>query len=260
MDGIQIIVAVVGSFLAGIINTLAGNGSTITLTFLTEMMNLPGNLANGTNRVGIFFQSAASSFAFFKGDKLHIRQHAAYIVTIIIGAIFGVLLAVNVSNEQFKAVFKYAMLLALLIILIKPDKWLQETDLTHRPPNWLVLPVLFLLGVYGGFIQLGMGVIFLVITVLIAKFSIIDANAMKAFVITIYTGLVLIIFHWKGLVDWKIGIILSVGQTLGGYLTARFASHYPNANIVAHRVLIVVVVVATLKLFGIFDMLWNIVD
>ena len=245
----------VGGFFAGVVNTLAGNGSTITLTILTEMMGLPGNMANGTNRVGIFLQSAASSYAFYKGGKLHIRQQANYLIVIVIGAVIGVFLAVNVSNEQFKAVFKYVMLLTLLTLLINPNKWLQETDTSRQPPNWLVIPVLLLLGVYGGFIQLGMGVIFLVITVLVAKFSMIDANAMKAFVIAIYTFLVILIFQWKGLIDWKLGAILASGQTLGGYLTARFASKYPKANVLAHRVLVLVVVLAILKLFGVFDFL-----
>ena len=44
------IIAIVGSALAGAINTLAGNGSAITLTILTELLGLPGNMANGTNK------------------------------------------------------------------------------------------------------------------------------------------------------------------------------------------------------------------
>ena len=55
------LLALVGSFVAGAINTLAGNGSAITLTILTEVLGLPGTVANGTNRVGIATQSLASS-------------------------------------------------------------------------------------------------------------------------------------------------------------------------------------------------------
>ena len=64
-----------------------------------------------------------------------------------------------------------------------------------------------------------------------------------------YTVLVIIIFQLQGLIDWKIGGIIAIGQTAGGYLTARFASSYPKANVWAHRVLVVVVILAVVKLF-----------
>ena len=54
----HMIIAVAGAFAAGVINALAGNGSVITLTILTELIGLPGNVANGTNRVGVLFNAA----------------------------------------------------------------------------------------------------------------------------------------------------------------------------------------------------------
>ncbi len=249
MEWYQYVIIVVGSFFAGVVNTLAGNGSAITLTILTEMIGLPGNLANGTNRVGVFTQGAASAYGFYQGGRLKLKGNWLYVGTIIIGAVIGVLIAVNVSNEQFRNVFRYLMVFMLLVILVNPKRWLEETDLTKRPPLWVMLPALLLLGLYGGFIQMGMGIVFLVVTVLVAKFSIMDANAIKAFVIATYTILVLAIFHWQNLVDWKVGFILAFGQTIGGYLTARIASTYPNANLWAHRLLVFIIVVATIKLF-----------
>jgi uncharacterized membrane protein YfcA len=56
-------IAVLGGFVAGIINTLAGNGSAITLSILTEVIGLPGNLANGTNRVGVLMQGIAGTLS-----------------------------------------------------------------------------------------------------------------------------------------------------------------------------------------------------
>ncbi|MEM1326943.1 MAG: sulfite exporter TauE/SafE family protein [Bacteroidota bacterium] len=248
----EVSIAIIGGFIAGIINTLAGNGSAITLTILTEVIGLPPNLANGTNRVGVFTQTAASSFAFYKGEKLSLDKQWQDTAVIALGAIVGVLIAINVSNEQFKSFFSYMMIVMLLVLLVRPKRWLQEADASKRPSNWLLFPLLFLLGIYGGFIQMGMGVFFLAITVLIARYELIAANAIKSFVIALYTILVLAIFHWKGLVDWKVGFILASGQTLGGYLTARIASRYEKANVWAHRLLVVVVVLAILRLFGVF--------
>ena len=249
MDIYLYAIAIIGGFFAGIVNTLAGNGSAITLTIFTEVLGLPPNIANGTNRIGVLSQCTASSVGFYQGGKLDLRNNWAFYLPTIIGAIVGVVIAVNVSNEQFKSFFSYMMVVMLLVILIRPKRWLAASDASKRPSFWVLLPLYFILGVYGGFIQMGMGVFFLAITVLLARFDLIEANGMKAFIIAAYTVVVLAIFQWQGLVDWRLGSIVAVGQTLGGYLTARFATTYPNANVWAHRLLVFVVIMAILRLF-----------
>ena len=242
-------VAIIGSLIAGGINTLAGNGSAITLTILTEVLGLPPNTANGTNRIGIFTQSAITSFVFYKNKKLDVNRNKKYIYPIVIGAIAGGFLAINVSNEEFKAVFKFMLVFMLLAVLVKPKRWLRNTDLNYKPKWYFYVPALFALGFYGGFIQMGMGVFFLIIMVLGLRVNIIESNAIKGFVIGAYTLLVIFIFHYKGLIDWKLGGIMAIGQTLGGYLTAKFASRHPKAEQIAYYVLIIVLVVAIGKLF-----------
>ncbi|MCP3929471.1 MAG: sulfite exporter TauE/SafE family protein [Bacteroidetes bacterium] len=245
------IIAILGGAFAGAINTLAGNGSAITLTILTEVLNLPGNMANGTNRIGVFAQSFAGTYAFYRNGKLDLARSKVYIILIILGAIAGVITAILVSNEQFLLVFRYMMVIMLFVILVKPKRWLRETDATAKPNIWLATPLFLALGFYGGFIQMGMGIFFLALMVLFAKFSLIDANAVKSFVVAIYTIGVIVIFQWKGLIDWKIGSILAIGQTVGGYFTAHYASRYKNINLWAHRLLVIVVILAILKIFNV---------
>ena len=112
----QLIIVLIGGFLAGIINTLAGNGSAITLSILTEVLGLPGNLANGTNRVGILFQSMVGIAKFKQKGMLHLEKSKWIILTILLGAAIGGIVAINVSNEQFKFVFKLLMLLMLVVV------------------------------------------------------------------------------------------------------------------------------------------------
>lgn len=243
------IIAILGALIAGGINTLAGNGSAITLTILTEILGLPPNVANGTNRIGIFTQSAITSVVFFKNGKLNVKRNQKYIYPILIGAIAGGVLAVNVSNEQFKAVFKFMMVFMLLAVLVKPKRWLRLTDENFKPKWYFYLPVLLALGFYGGFIQMGMGIFFLIVMVLGIRVNIIESNAIKGFVIGLYTLLLIALFHYKGMIDWKLGGIMAIGQTLGGYLTAKFASQHKKADQIAYYVLIVVLVLAVGKLF-----------
>ena len=246
------IIAILGSALAGAINTLAGNGSAITLTILTELLGLPGNMANGTNRVGIFAQTTASTYAFHRKGKLDIAASKYYIILTIIGAMLGVYVATRISNEAFIQVFRYLMIVMLVVMLVKPKRWLRETDTENPPSMWFIVPMFLALGFYGGFIQMGMGIFYLAVMVLGARHSLIDSNVIKSLIIAIYTGLVLIIFHYKGLVDWRIGGIMAIGQMAGGYIMAIVAAKHPKANVWTHRVLIVVVIAAILRLFNVY--------
>lgn len=243
------LIALVGAFIAGSINTLAGNGSAITLTILTEVLGLPPNVANGTNRIGIATQSMAGAWVFWKNGLLDLRRSRLLIAMTLVGAVAGVIVATQVSNEQFKTVFSYLLVVMLVVILVKPKRWLRETDSNHTPSPWLMVPLFLGLGFYGGFIQMGMGIFFLAVMVLGARYSLMDANAVKSFIIAIYTLVVIAIFQWKGMIDWPMGLLMAVGQTVGGYLTAEFGSRFKKANQVAHVLLIVIVVVAIIALF-----------
>lgn len=250
MDDVQIyILASFGALFAGAINTLAGNGSAITLTILTELLGLPPNMANGTNRVGIFTQSTVASWVFYKGGKLDVKRRRNYIIIIFIGALAGGILALNVSNEQFKSVFRFMLVFMLFAVLVKPKRWLRNTDMDFDPPRYLYVPLLLALGFYGGFIQMGMGVFFLIIMVLVLRINILESNALKGFVIALYTLLVIGLFAYKEMIDWKIGAIMAVGQTLGGWLTAKFATKVSWADKAAYYMLITVLILAIGKMW-----------
>lgn len=244
----------VGSFLAGVINTFAGNGSVITLSLLTDLLGLPGNMANGTNRVGVILQSAASAAGFQRNKVIDFSRAKHILVLMMIGAIFGVYVVTKISNEQFLFVFRYLMVIMLVVVLVKPERWLQATKL-HNTPVWISVPVFLSLGFYGGFIQMGMGIFFLAFLVLISKYSIVDANAIKTIIVFLYTCIILVIFAWKGLVDWKIGILLAVGQSLGGYLTALYGPRYTHIAVWAYRFLVTIIILSILSQFNVLKLL-----
>lgn len=242
---------VIGSILTGFINTLAGSGSLIMLPLLMGA-GLPANIANGTNRVATLVQSIIGVGTFVRHKKMDIKDSWLPIGVCVVGAFFGAIIATQVSPKFLKQFIKYLMIVMFFVILIKPKRWFKENDVTsdkHKHPLTLVL--LFLAGIYAGFIQAGIGIILLAILVLRADFSLPYANFIKLVVVLVYALPVLIVFVVDNEVNWKLGAITACGQGLGAYLGARFATRYKNVQLWIYRLLVFVVFSAILYLFRI---------
>lgn len=240
----------VGGFLAGVMNTLAGYGSLISLSLLMEVIGLPPTIANATNRVNVLAQCSASSYGYYKNGKVDLKSNGWIIATMTLGAIVGVITVLQISNEQFKGIFRYLILFMFFMILLKPKRWMRDSNTKSTFPLPIRVVAFFALGFYGGFIQMGMGVFFLVVMVFLEGKTLINSNGIKVSIVAIYTAIVLAIFHYKGLVDWKAGMLIAIGQTVGGYLTAKYASQSPNANKWAYYVLLIIVLVVIIYQFG----------
>jgi len=198
-------------------------------------------------------QSSSSTLSFIRNGKINWAISKRPIIISILGALIGVYAAINISNELFAVIFRYLLVVMLLVIVINPKRWLIEhTDLLMRHPA--ALPIFLFLGFYGGFIQMGMGIVFLMATVLILKYDLITANALKTLIVASYTVIVLMIFAYQGLIDWQVGLIIGIGQATGGYLTAEFASKNDKAQYWAYIVLVIMVISAILSTFGILDL------
>ena len=59
---------------------------------------------------------------------------------------------------------------------------------------------------------MGMGLFFLAAMVLGAGYDMIRANALKVLVVAIFTLVIIFVFQWRGLIDWRIGLVLALGQ------------------------------------------------
>lgn len=248
----HLFIAVAGAFVTGIINALAGNGSVITLTILTEVLGLPGNIANGTNRVGVFLNSIGAMVGFAGKRDLKFSAYGRYITPVILGALFGTLVATQVTNDQFMGVFRFLMILMFIVVLVNPERWLIKKAEPARLPGWMEWPLMLILGFYGGFIQMGMGVFYLAFLVLVARLPMIESNMIKALAVGSFTLLAVLIFSFTGQIIWTIGLVMGASQFLGGWVSAHFAARIPGASKVAYAILVLAVALSILKLFDVF--------
>lgn len=246
---LDVSIALVGGIVAGSMNALAGYGSIITLTILMDIMGLSPVVANASNRIGVLANGLSSTLGFSKNGRLKLDRGLWIITSTILGAILGIIVALYISNEDFRIVFKYLIVVLFLTILVKPKRWLRLESADQNMSPYLSIPIFFVIGFYGGFIQMGMGLIFLAAAVLIGKFNIIDANGLKVVAVSLYTLIGLLVFWYNGMLVWLPGLLLAVGQAIGGYFTASLASRYKNAHIYAYRILVLIVLLIIANTF-----------
>ena len=160
--------------LAGFINTLAGGGSLLTLPILI-FLGLPTAVANGTNRIAIVAQCAFAVAGFKKKGVSNFKLSLLLSTPAIIGAIIGAYFAVDISDVLFRRVLAVIMLLVLGLILWNPrqDSSGSSNSLGRRQLI-TAMTVFFFIGIYGGFIQVGVGFIIIAALTTITKFNLVD--------------------------------------------------------------------------------------
>lgn len=244
---LQLSLVVLAGLVGGFVNTLAGGGSLLTIPALL-FMGVPAQLANGTNRVAILLQTIVSTWRFQRRGAIDVRQAVSVAVPGLIGAVGGAIIAVEIPPE----VFDYALGVVLLLVLITlfvPRSALVNLS-TSALPSWVRPVVFFFIGMYGGFIQAGVGFLLISGITITMGLDLVRTNALKVVVIFLQTVVALVIFAVYGSVLWGAGLLLALGTTTGAWLGVRFA-----VTRGAHAVRWVVVAAAgasALRLFGVF--------
>ena len=245
--------AILAGILAGIVNTLAGSGSLITLPMLV-FLGLPSNVANATNRVGVVMQNIVGVTTFHRSGKLNLSNSHWLILAAIPGALAGAWAASTLGEAQMDMIIGVIMVVMLFVILFEPEKWLRQQSAVQegRPSIWILL--LFVgIGFYGGFIQASVGILILASLVLGLNYSLAHANAIKLMLVLIITFAAMLVFINGNMIEWGPGLLMAVGQSIGAWLAARFATTNKNAAVWTRRLLIAVVVIAIFQFFGILD-------
>lgn len=247
---IYLIVIFVG-FVAGFINTLAGSGSLLTLPLLI-FVGLPANVANGTNRIAILLQNVVGVTTFKRKKIFEFKEGYLLAIPAVAGSIIGAQIAVGLNEEVMRKTIGGLLLIMFFIILYKPDRWLKgEKGNIVGKPTFLQMVIFFFIGIYGGFIQAGVGFFLLAGLVMGAGVDLVKANALKLFIALIYTIFALTIFMIHNQVDYKIGLVLAGGNMVGAFVAAKFAINW-GAKFVRYVVLVVIILSAA-KLLGLFE-------
>lgn len=248
MDILNAIIIIVIGFVSGFINTVAGGGSLLSLPVLI-FMGLPGSVANATNRVAILSQNVFAVTGFnSKGIKLPVSYSVYLGIASLVGGFLGANLAVDIDDAVFNRILAVIMVLVVISMVAG-----RKVTLTGRPERLSARHQLvgvvsfFFLGIYGGFIQAGIG--FLVIAVLtqVNHFGLVKTNYVKVFSALIYTVVAIVVFAVEGKIEWIMGLTLAVGQGFGGWYASRWSVDKGETWI--KRVMVVAVTGLAIKLW-----------
>lgn len=236
-------------FVVGFVNTVAGGGSLLSLPTLI-FLGLPAAVANGTNRVAIVIQTAMAT-AGFRSKGVSTYPFSVYLgISAFLGSIIGAYIAVDIDGETFNRILAMVMLAVVLIIIFKPKMRLEEMQerLTGKY-LWLSLVVFFFFGIYGGFINAGLGFLMMLFTHYVNRMNLVRSNATKVMVVFVYMLSALAVFALNDKVNWKIGLILAIGNGSGAWVASRFSVRKGDGFIKSFLVIAVVIMAVKLWFF-----------
>ena len=210
---------------AGFINVLAGGGSLLTVPALV-FMDVPGPVANGTNRIAIIAQALTAVWAFFRRGYHNLKLSVSLAISLLPGAALGAYIGTGIDGASFNRLLAGVMLVVMLVMLLEPKN--NPTNIAPdrgtTPKRLFVAHILIaIIGFYGGLIHVGIGFLIMPVLHRVARLDLIEVNMHKMAIILPYSLLALWIFARETGVLWLAGLALALGNSIGGWLGVHFA-------------------------------------
>jgi len=223
MSWIEISVLIFSGLAVGFINTLAGGGSVISLSVLM-LMGLPAPVANGTNRIAVTIQTLTAATVFRRQKVLDLKKGSILGIPSAIGSLLGAWIAIDINEVMFERAFAVIMLVMLVFVFYNPDKYIYGrqhlVDKKVTPLQWVIF---FFLGVYGGFVHVGIGYFLLTVLVLNAGYDLVKANAVKVLIVLMYMPFSFLVFVWLSDINWTYGLVMMIGSVVGAFIASHMA-------------------------------------
>jgi uncharacterized membrane protein YfcA len=164
------------------------------------------------------------------------------------GAIAGAVLGVTVNDEAFQKILGVVMLASIFSLFISSPT--VEAPAAGRKSSWCIYPAMLVIGMYGGFIQVSVGFLFMIALYHIEKLNLVYVNMHKVTIVLMYMIPALAIYAWTGNVDWGLGVVVGIGSAIGGWWAAHVS--VKKGEQLIRAILVVAMILMAAKLFGTF--------
>lgn len=217
----QGLVLILTGIAAGFLNVMAGGGSLLTVPVMV-FMDVPGPVANGTNRIAILAQNVTAVTTFFKRGFSDFRLSLSLALCALPGALAGAFIGTKLEGAWFNDILALIMFSVMILMGFKRPLQDHKPPADGRPRNLVTGHLLMVLvGAYGGFIQLGVGFLIMPVLHRVLGLDLVRVNMHKVFIIAFYSIAALLVFASQLQLLWSMGLILAVGNSIGGWLGAH---------------------------------------
>ena len=225
LDINSILILVGIGLFAGVVNTLAGGGSLVTLPVLILFLGLDEATANGTNRLMVIVAAIVASYG-YKSKGISTHPYGLYFgIAATFGAIIGAKIAIDIDGDTFKRFLAIIMITVGLIIVFR-SKSIASLNLPERLSGKYLIAALigfFFIGIYGGFLQAGVGIIIMLLLTQVSRLSLVRTNSVKAFSVFFYSIAAVLIFALDGKIIWMVGLWMVLGSIVGAWISSRWS-------------------------------------
>lgn len=228
MDIYNLVFAFIAALAAGFVNAIAGGGTLISFPVLVAI-GIPPVVANITNTIALcpgYFGGVMAQ----RNDLLPQKKRLWKILPVgVLGGITGGLLLLNTSEDSFRILIPYLIALSAVLLAFQPllkkivEARLQK-PIHHNAKGALVLFIIFLAAIYGGYFGAGLGVILLAVLGLLIDDSLIKLNALKQAISLSVNVSAAIYFCFSDQVNWLVVAVMIFGSILGGNIGGRTAT------------------------------------
>jgi uncharacterized membrane protein YfcA len=229
LSGLDFVLVGVAAVAAGAINALAGGGTLITFPTLLALGVSPIT-ANVTNTVALCPGFMGGILAQLKDLSGQRRRFWVFLGASAIGGIIGSILLLRTGERAFMSLVPFLILTASCLLAVQGliRVWLVRRSLkteTKQGSETLVVILVGLAAIYGGYFGVAMSVVVLSLLGLMINDSLTRLNAIKQTVAFGANGAAAVLFMFSGKVVWIIALVMAVGALIGGTLGGRLAGH-----------------------------------
>jgi hypothetical protein len=241
-------VDIIISFLAGIaagFMAAVTAGAGILLIPVLIFLGLPANSAIATNALATMGVIASSLPKYYKAKKVQVAVGLKLIPLAIIGGLIGAKALVRTDVDVLTTMVGILLLLLIPVILLNPKKGIKATR-EGRNKVALGYVIYFLTMVYAGFLGAGAGVFAMYALVYFFGMTYLQAKATISVPGIFLTITTFTVFLLHGLVNFELGIPMTIGAYIGGAWGAHTA--LKKGDVWVRLIFVAVVIASGIKL------------
>ena len=215
------------SFLAGVLNSIAGGGSFLSLPALfagSTAIGVGAVSVQATNTAALWPGQLTSLVAFRK--QLHAYGWKLLPIALAagLGGWIGGVLLLHTGNKMFREMLPWLLLFAstMFVLSFPLGRWLQSLSGGERYNTMLIIGMV-IVSVYVGYFGAGGGFLVMALFGICGVHDIHEMNALKVLTAAVSIGIPALSFIVARRVEWSFCIEMAILAGAGGYLGAHYS-------------------------------------